>query len=65
VTANVQTPRRHGEPYYAVQVAASDKSPKHTPNAMLGHFEKAGVSPKRIVKEFEVSEDALLPVGEG
>jgi hypothetical protein len=30
---------------------------------MLGHFSKAGVSPKRIVKEFEVTEDALLPVG--
>jgi large subunit ribosomal protein L3 len=30
---------------------------------MRGHFAKAGVSPKRIVKEFEVSEDALLPVG--
>jgi hypothetical protein len=31
---------------------------------MLGHFRKAGVPPKRIVKEFPVTPDALVPVGE-
>ncbi|KAJ3515098.1 hypothetical protein NLJ89_g1973 [Agrocybe chaxingu] len=30
---------------------------------MLGHFAKAGVPPKRIVKEFPVTPDAHIPVG--
>ncbi|CAE6488050.1 unnamed protein product [Rhizoctonia solani] len=63
VTGNVSTPRKFRPDYHAVQVAASDKPEKTTTRAMLGHFSKAGVSPKRIVREFEVTEDALLPVG--
>ena len=31
--------------------------------AVLGRFEKAGVTPKRKLLEFRVTEDALLPVG--
>ncbi len=49
--------------YHAVQVAASDRSPKTTTRQMLGHFRKAKVPPKRIVKEFPVTEDAHVPVG--
>ncbi|CAA7271625.1 unnamed protein product [Cyclocybe aegerita] len=30
---------------------------------MLGHFARAGVPPKRIVKEFPVTPDAHIPVG--
>lgn len=30
---------------------------------MLGHFKRAGVPPKRIVKEFAVTSDAHIPVG--
>jgi large subunit ribosomal protein L3 len=46
-----------------VQVAASDKPEKTTTNGMLGHFKKAGVAPKRIVKEFPVTPNAHVPVG--
>lgn len=49
--------------YHAVQVAASDRSPKTTTRQMLGHFRKAKVPPKRIVKEFPVTADAHVPVG--
>ncbi|KAH7340205.1 translation protein [Rhizoctonia solani] len=63
VTGTVSTPRKFKPTYHAVQIAASDKPEKTTTRAMLGHFFKAGVSPKRIVREFEVTEDALLPVG--
>ncbi|KAG8734454.1 54S ribosomal protein L9, mitochondrial [Ceratobasidium sp. 423] len=63
VTGNASTPRKFKPTYHAVQVAASDRPEKTTTRAMLGHFSRAGVSPKRIVKEFEVTEDALLPVG--
>jgi len=37
--------------YEAIQLAFDDKKDKHTPNAMKGHFAKAGVTPKRIVRE--------------
>jgi len=38
--------------YEAIQVAYDDKKDKHTTKALKGHFAKAGVSPKRIVREF-------------
>ncbi|CAL1705205.1 unnamed protein product [Somion occarium] len=63
VTANVKTVRPDNTEYHAVQVAASDRPEKTTTAQMLGHFEKAGVSPKRIVKEFPVTPDAHVPVG--
>jgi hypothetical protein len=47
-----------------VQVAASDRPHKTTTRQMLGHFRKAEVPPKRIVKEFPVTPDAHVPVGE-
>lgn len=64
VTANIHTVREDQTEYHAVQVAASDKSPKNVTKQMLGHFKKAGVAPKRIVKEFPVTPDAHVPVGE-
>ena len=64
VTANVQTVRKDSSVYHAVQVAASDRPPKTTTHQMRGHFAKAGVPPKRIVKEFPVTKDAHVPVGE-
>jgi len=63
VTANIRTVRRDHSVYHAVQVAASDKPERTTTRQMLGHFRKAGVPPKRIVKEFPVTPDALVPVG--
>jgi len=46
-----------------VQVAAVDKRPKTVTRQMLGHFARAGVPPKRYVKEFPVTPDAHVPVG--
>ena len=63
VTKTVETPRLHKEPYYGVQVAATDKRPKLVTATMRGHFRKAGVPPKQIVTEFPVTRDALVPVG--
>jgi len=39
--------------YEAVQVAFDDKKEKHTTKAMKGHFDKAGISPKRKLVEFK------------
>ncbi len=38
--------------YEAIQIAFDEKKEKHTSSALKGHFDKAGVSPKRIVREF-------------
>ncbi|PWN05040.1 50S ribosomal protein L3 [Rhodohalobacter mucosus] len=38
--------------YNAVQVAAFSKKAKNVSNALLGHFDKAGSEPKRVVTEF-------------
>lgn len=38
--------------YDAVQLAFGDKKEKNTPSALLGHFDRAGTAPKRVVTEF-------------
>jgi large subunit ribosomal protein L3 len=50
VVTQVKTKETDG--YDAIQLAYDEKKDKHTPAALKGHFAKAGVSPKRIVREF-------------
>ncbi len=38
--------------YEAIQMAYEDKKEKHSTKAEIGHFKKAGVTPKRVVVEF-------------
>ena len=38
--------------YEAIQLAFDDAKEKHTTNALKKHFDKAGVTPKRILREF-------------
>jgi len=64
VTAQVsKRKRRTPEWYHAVQVACSDRPNKTTTKSMQGHFGKAGVPSKYFVREFQVTQDALLDVG--
>jgi len=63
VTANIKTVRKDESVYHAVQLAASDRPWKTTTRQMRGHFAKAGVPAKFVVKEFPVTEDAHIPVG--
>ncbi len=46
----VKTPDTDG--YSAIQLGFQDKKQKHTTKALQGHFEAAGVEPKRHVVEF-------------
>ena len=39
--------------YEAVQIAYDDKSEKHPTGSLLGHFKKAGTTPKRKMAEFK------------
>jgi len=50
VVTQVKTKKVDG--YEAIQLSYDDKKDKHTTSALKGHFAKAGVSPKRIVREF-------------
>lgn len=49
--------------YTATQLAFDDKREKNTPNGLVGHFKKAGTTPKRKVVEFR-DYDFGKPVGE-
>ena len=50
VVTQIRTKEKDG--YDAIQLAYEDKKEKHTTSAMKGHFAKAGVSPKKILREF-------------
>lgn len=56
---NILTQERNG--YEAVQLGLEEKKPKRVSKAMIGHFEKAGTTPKRYVREFR----NFLPEGLG
>ena len=49
--------------YNAVQLAYSDVKTKHVNKAQQGHFKKAGISPKRHLKEFRLDDCSALEVG--
>ncbi|MBL4720753.1 MAG: 50S ribosomal protein L3 [Alphaproteobacteria bacterium] len=58
---SVRTIEKDG--YTAVQLGAGKAKVKRVSKPMRGHFAKANVEPKKRVREFRVSEDALLEVG--
>ncbi|RMF55191.1 MAG: 50S ribosomal protein L3 [Bacteroidetes bacterium] len=47
-----QVKTRETDGYDAVQLGYGEKKAKRTTKAMLGHFEAAGTTPKRVLKEF-------------
>ncbi len=49
--------------YTALQIGVGSRKPKNVSKAMRGHFAKAKVEPKRVLKEFRVAEDAVVEVG--
>ena len=49
--------------YDAVQLAYCDAKEKHLTKAELGHFKKAGISPKRHLKEFRLEDTSAYEVG--
>lgn len=56
-------PPEHGNIFYQVQMGIGEKRIKRANKAMLGHFLKAKIPPKKKLAEFPVSEECLLPVG--
>ncbi len=61
VVAQKKTVENDG--YAAVQLAYEDVKEKHLTKAELGHFKKAGISPKRHLKEFRLEDCSTMEVG--
>ena len=55
VVTQVKTVEKDG--YSAVQLGYGERKEKNTPNALKGHFKKAGTSPKSKLIEFADFED--------
>ena len=49
--------------YAAIQLAYEDAKEKHLTKAELGHFKKAGITPKRHLKEFRLDDCSAYEVG--
>jgi len=67
VVTQLKTAEKDG--YEAVQIAYDDKKEKNTTSSLLGHFKKAGTTPKRQLVEFkefgkEVNLGDMLTVAE-
>ncbi|KAL2464452.1 50S ribosomal protein L3-2 [Forsythia ovata] len=61
IVSQVKIPEKEG--IFAIQVGCGQKKEKHLPKPEVGHFRAQGVPMKRKLREFPVTEDALLPVG--
>ena len=57
VVTQVKTVEKDG--YQAVQLGFQDKKEKHTTKPLMGHFKKAGVTPKKHLAEFKEFETEL------
>lgn len=61
IVSQVKTFEKEG--FNALQVGCGQKKAKHLTKPEVGHFRAQGVPLKRKLREFPVTEDALLPVG--
>lgn len=62
VVTQIRTVEKDG--YAAVQLAYDEKKEKHTSAPLMGHFKKAGTTPKRKVVEFPADFDGELKLGD-
>jgi large subunit ribosomal protein L3 len=62
VVTQIKTVETDG--YNAIQVATGDVKEKHVNKPMKGHFNKAGVSFKKLLKEFRVDNPAEFKIGQ-
>lgn len=61
IVSQVKTIEKEG--IFALQIGCGQKKAKHLTKPEVGHFRAQGVPLKRKLREFPVTEDALLPVG--
>ena len=61
VVAQKKTVENDG--YAAIQLAYEDAKEKHLTKAELGHFKKAGITPKKHLKEFRLDDTSAYEAG--
>ena len=59
----VQKKTMENDGYEAIQVGYTDAKPKHVTKPMKGHFDKAGVTAKKYVREFRLEDISSYEVG--
>ncbi len=62
--AVVQKKTVENDGYAAVQLGFEDKKVTRTNKPMKGHFDKANVAPKKVLKEFRLEDDSAINVGD-
>ena len=62
VVTQIRTVEKDG--YAAVQLAYDEKSEKHTSKPEMGHFKKAGTTPKRKLVEFKNFDFSTINLGD-
>ena len=50
--------------YDAIQLGFGDKKDKHTTNPLQGHFKKAGIQSRRLIREFRVDDTEGVELGQ-
>jgi len=60
----VQIKTLENDGYNAIQVGYGDKKSNRTNKPQKGHFEKAGVTPKKVLKEFLVEDTKTYSLGQ-
>ena len=55
----VQKKSEESDGYCAVQLGFEERKEKHTSRAQLGHFQKSGVSPRRVLYEVRLPADEV------
>ena len=60
----VQKKTKESDGYEAVQIGFGDVTQKHVNKPRSGHFNKAGVAPKRTLREFRLADISGLSVGD-
>ena len=59
----VQKKTNEKDGYEAIQVGFGDVKPKHTTKPIMGHFEKAGLTIKKVLREFRFEDVSTYEVG--
>jgi len=49
--------------FVTMQLGAKNRKEKNVPKPLLGHFHRARVAPKQHIASFQVTPDAILPIG--
>jgi large subunit ribosomal protein L3 len=63
LSSPVQVKTEETDGYTSLQLGVGEAKAKRVKISAKGHFDRAGVTPKRKLGEFRVSPDCMLPVG--